>query len=384
MAAIFLRRVTTLKAIAICHSFSRKCISFSSSRTPTFLGNDKGETVTNYNNGLYLSPLFSDKKNEVCAKDCRIELVDDETWQLSSGIADVWRGNEERKALEKKPFSDDQFDDYNGVVKFVTLNKGSPDFDEIEDMRIRGSLFYKLDKDSKEYDESKFDFHGRKNSKNQIDRKQNKKNKEKEDRSCTSVSKVEKTSKKNEPKEIKQNKVERSQGIDKNEQKEIKKIKVNKIERLQGIDKNEHLISRLHEMGDSFVGKMQRTLTFNQLTAPYHEPFCLDIYISKGSVRASIIHRVTSKVVAVAHSISKDMKFDLGSTKNRIACAAVGEVLARRALADDIHNVVYTPRKREKLEGKLQIVLKSIIDNGINVKVKLKQRKSRKIGGPAL
>ncbi|KAL2509090.1 Ribosomal L18p/L5e family protein [Forsythia ovata] len=380
MASTFFRRVTTLKAIVNCQSFS-----FSSSRVPTFLlGNVKGDSITNYSNRLHLSPLFSDNKNEVSVNDCEIELVDDETWQVSSGIADMWRGNDERKALEAKPFSDDQDGDYNGVFKFVDLNKGSPDYDEIEDMRIRGSLFYKLDKGSKEYDEYKYDFHGTKHSKNQ---KENKKNKEKEDRSCMLVSKVEKMSQKNELKEIKKNKVnkvDRLQGIDKNELKEFEKNKVNGVERLQGIDKNEYLISHLHELGDYFVGKMQRTPTFNQLTAPYHEPFCLDIYISKGSVRASIIHRVTSKVVEVAHSISKDMKFDLGSTKNRNACAAVGEVLAQRALADDIHNVVYTPRKGEKLEGKLQIVLKSIVDNGIDVKVKLKPIKSRKTRSLAL
>ncbi|KVI01688.1 Ribosomal protein L18/L5 [Cynara cardunculus var. scolymus] len=103
--------------------------------------------------------------------------------------------------------------------------------------------------------------------------------------------------------------------------------------------------------------------------APYHEPFCLDIYISKASIRACIVHRATSKVVAVAHSISKDMKFDLGSTRNAAACAAVGKVLAQRALADDIHNVVYTPRKGEKLEGKLQIVLQFVINDGVRVKL---------------
>ena len=128
----------------------------------------------------------------------------------------------------------------------------------------------------------------------------------------------------------------------------------------------------------SIEKKKVRTPTFNQLTGPYHEPFCLDIYISKASVRACIIHRATSKVVAVAHSISKDMKFDLRSTRNASACAAVGEILAQKALDDDIHDVIYTPRKGDRLEGKLQIVLQSIIDNGVNVKVKLKQRRPKK------
>ncbi|KAK2647014.1 hypothetical protein Ddye_022209 [Dipteronia dyeriana] len=57
---------------------------------------------------------------------------------------------------------------------------------------------------------------------------------------------------------------------------------------------------------------------------------------------------------------------------------AFGSILAQRALGDDIHDVIYTPRKGEKLEGKLQIMLQDIIDNGVNVKVKLKQRKAKK------
>ncbi|KAE8714593.1 2Fe-2S ferredoxin-like superfamily protein [Hibiscus syriacus] len=136
----------------------------------------------------------------------------------------------------------------------------------------------------------------------------------------------------------------------------------------------------LHKKDDPKESKRKkvRTPTFNQLTGPYHEPFCLDIYISKAAVRACIIHRATSKVVAVAHSISKDMKFDLGSTRDASACAAVGSILAQRALDDDIHDVVYTPRKGNRIERKLQIDLQSIIDNGINVKVKLKQRRPKK------
>ncbi|KAG6393129.1 hypothetical protein SASPL_147362 [Salvia splendens] len=134
------------------------------------------------------------------------------------------------------------------------------------------------------------------------------------------------------------------------------------------------LSDREHDDDEGVVGPKQRTPTLNQLTAPYHELFCLDVFISKGSVRACIVHRTTSNVVAVAHSISKDMKFDLGSTKNKDACAAVGRILAQRALDDDIHNVVFTPRKGERVEGKLQIVVKSIVAGGVDVKVKLKQR----------
>jgi ribosomal protein L18 len=90
---------------------------------------------------------------------------------------------------------------------------------------------------------------------------------------------------------------------------------------------------------------------------------------------------VTSRVVAVAHSISKDMKFVLGSRKCKgmKACTAVGALLAKRALEDDIHNALYTHRKGDRSEGKIEVVLRAIIENGVDVKVKLKQRKPVKV-----
>lgn len=350
MATVLLRRVTLLRSKT--HSLMlSQCSKFSTPRESMFLGHDRGHSVTT--DRLCLSPLFSENVRDDM-KDCKIELVDDATWHVSSGLADAWRGNHVEKVSRMRTGCSDYGidEDDNGVVSSVNSNKEQPDFDDIEDMRIRGKLFYKLDKDSKEYQEYKFDFHGRRLGRgNEKIRKEGKENKKKAN--------ISPTPKMDPPRENKKNK-ERKPDLS------------------LGSDRSKSLVPPFHEMGDLSVGKKQRTLTFNQQTAPYHEPFCLDIYISSSSVRASIIHRATSKVVAVSHSISKDMKFDLGSTKNRSACAAVGKVLAQSALADDIHNVVYTPRKGDKLEGKLKIVLKSIMNGGVDVKVKLKQRKLRK------
>lgn len=230
------------------------------------------------------------------------------------------------------------------------VDNGSPiseddqDFDDIDNMRIRGNLFYKIDRGSKEFEEYAYDFHRKKGPKNNDDHRESK-NKES-------------LHKKDDPKESKR--------LEKSNVRLLKDVKNGSVRNIP--DKVEVCSAE----------KKVRTPTFNQLTGPYHEPFCLDIYISKASVRACIIHRASSKVVAVAHSISKDMKIDLGSTRNASACAAVGLILAQRALDDDIHDVIYTPRKGDKLEGKLQIVLESIIDNGVNVKVKLKQRRPKK------
>ncbi|KAL3812617.1 hypothetical protein ACJIZ3_013885 [Penstemon smallii] len=298
MAVVLIRSASVLKLASYSYSWLQysKVSLFGGS---TFLGHDRGYSV---GNRLNLSPFFpeNDKDN---MKECKVQIMDDETWRVSSSLVDAWRGNEKGNALKTSVIFSDQENDggFNGVVvDSVVSNKEGHDFDEIEDMRIRGNLFYKLDKDSKDYQEYSFDFHRRKSHKNVKDRKESKANKKSE-----IATKVEKASKK----------------------REIKKSKECKTETMFGHVKDEYLISRLHEMGNPLVYKKQRTLTFNQQTAPYHEPFCLDIYISK--------------------------------------------VLAQRALGDDIHNVVYTQRKGEK----------SVDDGGITVKVKLKQKKLRKATG---
>ncbi|CAA0829122.1 Ribosomal L18p/L5e family protein [Striga hermonthica] len=342
--SLLLRRVNLLRPVTNS-LLSSQCSKFFSSKSSPLPRYDRGHSVTDR---LHLSPLFSGVCKDDDMKDFKIEVVDDATWRVSSGLADAWRENDEKEALQTScGFTDHDYDgiDDCGVTKPVDLNKNEPAFDEIEDMRIHGKLFYKIDRDSREYEEYKFDFHGRKSSRNDKNRRANSRAEEK-------------TRKKDSPTEIKNTNKGRPKGSS------------------IGFDDEKALFDNLNERGDSCFGKKQRTLTFNQITAPYHEPFCLDIYISKASVRACVIHRATSKVVAVSHSISKDMKFDLGSTKNRSACTAVGRLLAQRALEDDIHNVVYTPRRGEKLEGKIGVVVKAIADGGVNVKVKLKQKKS--------
>ncbi|OMO85714.1 Ribosomal protein L18/L5 [Corchorus olitorius] len=308
------------------------------SRVPPLINSEdvKPTPSSNYSSRIHLSPLFNDSSSHLGRYD--IDLVDDETWQLSSALSHAHKGyDRERKSTRPLIEADDE----------RVVDGSSPDdqdFDDIDNMRIRGNLFYKIDRASKEFEEYSYDFHRKKGSKSKDDHKESEKK--------------ESLRKKD---DIKQSK--------RNERSNVKLLETVRNGSFIILDKVE---------GSSVEKKKVRTPTFNQLTGPYHEPFCLDIYISKASVRACIIHRATSKVVAVAHSISKDMKFDLGSTRNASACAAVGEILAQRALDDDIHDVIYTPRKGDKIEGKLQIVLQSIIDHGVNVKVKLKQRRPKK------
>ncbi|XP_042030647.1 uncharacterized protein LOC121777450 isoform X1 [Salvia splendens] len=338
MAFAVVRRVFLLRSTTNSLLSSQRG-RLSTQRASTFVDDDSRRSVADR---IQLSPLFQET-GEDGIKDCKIELVDDSTWNVSSGLADAWRGRSEAAAMRMRSrLSDREHDDDEGVVGPVGEAVEDLGFDEIEDMRIRGKLFYKLNRSSKEYEEHKFDFHGRKSARNERDWKGSSKEDAKKEASNS------------------------------------KKDHVREREKSEG-SKHAVLLSKnstylLRESSTITANKKQRTPTLNQLTAPYHELFCLDVFISKGSVRACIVHRTTSNVVAVAHSISKDMKFDLGSTKNKDACAAVGRILAQRALDDDIHNVVFTPRKGERVEGKLQIVVKSIVAGGVDVKVKLKQR----------
>lgn len=95
------------------------------------------------------------------------------------------------------------------------------------------------------------------------------------------------------------------------------------------------------------------------------------VFISKRFVSASITHRVTSKQVAVAGTNSKDIKAVLKSRSDIPACLAVGRILADRAREADVYTASYTPRERDKFEGKIRAVVQSLIDNGIDVKIYL-------------
>lgn len=112
-------------------------------------------------------------------------------------------------------------------------------------------------------------------------------------------------------------------------------------------------------------------ISFKQRTVAYMEPFTLDVFISKRFVSASLTHRVTSKQVAVAGTNSKDIKAVLRSRSDIPACLAIGRILAERAREADVYTASYTPRERDKFEGKIRAVVQSLIDNGIDVKIYL-------------
>ncbi|RLN39997.1 uncharacterized protein C2845_PM01G21340 [Panicum miliaceum] len=112
-------------------------------------------------------------------------------------------------------------------------------------------------------------------------------------------------------------------------------------------------------------------ISFKQRTIAHMEPFTLDVFISKRFVSASLTHRSTCRQVAVAGTNSKDIKAALKSRSDIPACLAVGRFLAERAKEADVYTCTYTPRERDRFEGKIRAVVQSLIDNGINVKLYL-------------
>jgi large subunit ribosomal protein L18 len=107
--------------------------------------------------------------------------------------------------------------------------------------------------------------------------------------------------------------------------------------------------------------------SWKQRTEKYFKPFILDVFISSKYVHAKVMHRVTSSVVSVATTSSKDLKNSLQSLVDYNACKVVGKLIAERSLEADVYAVAFDLRKNEKLEGKLAVVIDSIIEHGLTL-----------------
>ncbi|XP_057849525.1 uncharacterized protein LOC131060359 [Cryptomeria japonica] len=282
-------------------------------------------------------------KNNESLQGVKIELMDTDLFWAPSAFSHP------SKNLSNNPTTTN-----NGGLQLSKVNEDH-DIDQLEDMRDRGHLFYKLDTDSHEYEELNFNFHRRKpkkqSTRDNVNKKSGKDNKKQGE------SKLELTTNKS-----------KLFGF---------KHELTNEENFNAQNSSNLVPTDFWSCEEQALERKKKLMSFKEITDAYMRPFCLDIFISKSSVCACIVHRVTSKVVVVAQSISKDMKNELLSTKDLTACAAVGGLLAQRALADDIYTAVYTPRKGEKIEGKLMVVLQSLVDHGLDIKVRLKQRRHR-------
>lgn len=101
---------------------------------------------------------------------CEIEVVDFDTWRVFSGLVYLFKGIDYE--LQSRLYGIAVVDD--GVVINFKKRGDDFDFDEIEDMRIYGNLFYKIDRSLMEFEEYKFEFYRRKFSFNKNDKRDGK------------------------------------------------------------------------------------------------------------------------------------------------------------------------------------------------------------------
>ncbi|KAG2653134.1 uncharacterized protein LOC120656856 isoform X2 [Panicum virgatum] len=93
--------------------------------------------------------------------------------------------------------------------------------------------------------------------------------------------------------------------------------------------------------------------SWKQRTDMYMRPFLLNVFFSKRFVHAKVMHRGTSKVIAVATTNAKDLRLTLPTLVNDNACRTIGRLIAERSM------------KNERIEGKLGIIIDTIKEHGI-------------------
>lgn len=143
--------------------------------------------------------------------------------------------------------------------------------------------------------------------------------------------------------------------------------------------KNKYFMPRV--MQDSFIqaawtrrsrgeaAKRPSRKSWKQRTDMYMRPFLLNVFFSKRFIHAKVMHRGTSKVVSVATTNSKDLRYSLKSLTDNSACRVIGNLIAERSIEADVYAMAYEPKKDERIEGRLGIVLDTIKENGIIVDV---------------
>ncbi|XP_020275635.1 uncharacterized protein LOC109850121 [Asparagus officinalis] len=113
------------------------------------------------------------------------------------------------------------------------------------------------------------------------------------------------------------------------------------------------------------AAKRPNKKSWKQRTDMYMRPFLLNVFFSKRFIHAKVVHRGTSKVVSVASTNARDLRNTLPSLIDDDACRTVGQLIAERSKEADIYAMSFEPKKNERIEGKLGIVLDTIKENGI-------------------
>ncbi|CAL5381137.1 unnamed protein product [Camellia sinensis] len=113
------------------------------------------------------------------------------------------------------------------------------------------------------------------------------------------------------------------------------------------------------------AAKRPNRKSWKQRTDMYMRPFLLNVFFSKRFIHAKVMHRGTSKVISVATTNAKDLRNTLPSLTDVNACRVVGKLIAEQSKEADVFAMAYEPKKNERIEGKLGIVIDTIKENGI-------------------
>lgn len=113
------------------------------------------------------------------------------------------------------------------------------------------------------------------------------------------------------------------------------------------------------------AAKKPNRKSWKQKTDMYMRPFLLNVFFSKRFIHAKVMHRGTSKVISVATTNSKDLRFSLPSLTDNNACRVIGNLIAERSIEADVYAIAFEPKKNERIEGRLGIILDTIKENGI-------------------
>ncbi|KAJ6975557.1 hypothetical protein NC653_031409 [Populus alba x Populus x berolinensis] len=137
------------------------------------------------------------------------------------------------------------------------------------------------------------------------------------------------------------------------------------VRRGKGKQKNSFIQAAWTRRSRGELEKKPNKKSWKQRTEMYMKPFLLNVFFSRKFIQAKVMHRGTSKVISVATTNAKDLRHSLPSLTDHNACRIVGKLIAERSKEADVYAISYEPRKDERIEGKLGIVIDTIKENGI-------------------
>lgn len=97
------------------------------------------------------------------------------------------------------------------------------------------------------------------------------------------------------------------------------------------------------------------------------KPFWLDITLSNKHITAQIVHKPTGCTLTTATTKSKELRAELPRNSDKLAAAAVGNLLAKRAQEMGVHAVSYDIPEGKTYHGRLKAVIDAVVEGGLKL-----------------